>query len=438
LSNEALNTDPIEDVGAATAGRFEWQAAMAAVDAISLYREWMPTRDDSAEIVCELHEDWIVVQHLKEELVSAKHRELTVGPWTTLHQLASDGGLAHLHSRWTLLNRAPLVRLVTNAPLAKEARELHDCIADLRRRTSESTSLRPTTVATIRQFAREIMESQKDLPQAWLPVTDQKKSDWPIAPGLINDCERFLEALTIDDTRPSRTFMHDVAPKWVKEMLRELGADESRADEVWNALMGLVRLRMRAAGPSVVRTPPAGSSLLPPHPVLSQDLEISRRTLSVQDISVLIEVVLANPGGFQPVRPPFRTSKLGFKMQRGGCLDTSIDRAEQLRLGYRRYMRERQASTPGPNLDVAAATRQLHRIADKASSSVFQQDRPWGQALWRELDKQLDDPTAFGEAMEMDRDIALGGICDLANQCLVWFSPRFDIAAEMSVAKGAQ
>jgi hypothetical protein len=27
----------------------------------------------------------------------------------------------------------------------------------------------------------------------------------------------------------------------------------------------------------------------------------------------------------------------------------------------------------------------------------------------------------------MDDDIILGGICELANQCKVWFSPMFDI-----------
>jgi hypothetical protein len=70
---------PADDAGASTADRYDWQAAMAAADGLALYLDALDDGKlwgaDDARIVCEHHEDWVVVRGDDAELVSAKHRE---------------------------------------------------------------------------------------------------------------------------------------------------------------------------------------------------------------------------------------------------------------------------------------------------------------------------------------------------------------------------
>ena len=91
-----LSAQPTDDAGAQTADRFEWQAAMAAADALSLYRETIDNgrlaSATDAGIVCEHHEDWVVIGPGAAELVSGKHRDPSVAVFTTTNQLLGDGG----------------------------------------------------------------------------------------------------------------------------------------------------------------------------------------------------------------------------------------------------------------------------------------------------------------------------------------------------------
>ena len=121
-----LSAEPEDDAGAETADRYEWQAAMAAADALSLYRESIENGRSAvandAGIICEHHEDWVVVVAGEAELVSGKHRDPSVAVFTTITQLLGDGGLAHLFGRWHAMNELPYCRLVTTAGWAGEPR----------------------------------------------------------------------------------------------------------------------------------------------------------------------------------------------------------------------------------------------------------------------------------------------------------------------------
>jgi hypothetical protein len=133
---------PADDAGASTADRYDWQAAMAAADGLALYLDALGDgelrADSDGRIVCEHHEDWVVVRGGDAELVSAKHREPSYGVFTTLSQLAGDGGLAHLFGRWHALEEKPACRLVTTAGLAPGAApcDCRDCPC-LWRRTAQ-------------------------------------------------------------------------------------------------------------------------------------------------------------------------------------------------------------------------------------------------------------------------------------------------------------
>jgi hypothetical protein len=118
-----LSTEPDDDAGAETADRYEWQAAMAASDGLALYLDAIEGGPrwggDDTGIVCEYHEDWVILRADEAELVSGKHREPSVGAFTTVAQLLDMGGLAHLFGRWHSLGELPYCRLVTTAGLGK-------------------------------------------------------------------------------------------------------------------------------------------------------------------------------------------------------------------------------------------------------------------------------------------------------------------------------
>jgi hypothetical protein len=51
--------------------------------------------------------------------------------------------------------------------------------------------------------------------------------------------------------------------------------------------------------------------------------------------------------------------------------------------------------------------------------------------LWRQLEAGLD-RHQDELPVDMDADLALGGLCELSNRCQMWFSESFDIAAEQA------
>lgn len=95
-ARQRLFSEPqLDDSGADTLDRYNWQASMAAADGLRLYLDSLdgdgrPSKDIDSRIVCELQEDWAAVDGDAVELVSAKHRDVTTGPFTTVNALADS------------------------------------------------------------------------------------------------------------------------------------------------------------------------------------------------------------------------------------------------------------------------------------------------------------------------------------------------------------
>src|SRR5450631_1321616 len=92
-----VTTRPTDDSGAITADDYDWQAAMAAADGLTLYLNALDEDGQldfcqDSRILCEYHEDWVIMQATDAELVSGKHREPSYGAYRTVYQLAGDGG----------------------------------------------------------------------------------------------------------------------------------------------------------------------------------------------------------------------------------------------------------------------------------------------------------------------------------------------------------
>ncbi|SCL43023.1 hypothetical protein GA0070615_6183 [Micromonospora aurantiaca] len=78
----------------------------------------MPTDTSIVKIICEWHEDFIIVRNQPPflELVSVKHHDRLV--YTTMKSLCDEGGIAHLFDRWLGYTSRPAVRLASNTPSA--------------------------------------------------------------------------------------------------------------------------------------------------------------------------------------------------------------------------------------------------------------------------------------------------------------------------------
>jgi len=72
------------------------------------------------------------------------------------------------------------------------------------------------------------------------------------------------------------------------------------------------------------------------------------------------------------------------------------------------------------------------RVADEATSAVRTAVGTWGSPFWSALVDHLGRLRDSERIDGLDNELALGGICDLAAQCQVWFSPQFDVKAEMA------
>ena len=409
---------------------------MAAADGLSLYLDYL--RDASvadARIVCEYHEDWIVARGSAAELVSAKHREASCGVFTTVAQLLGDGGLAHLFARWHVLRELPCCRLVTSAGLGPgQAQELEATAKFLRDLRLSGQMLLPGAEQdhVISRFAEALRKHPDCLPGSWL---HQAAGGAALsADGQGEQISRFLSMLSFDCARPPRAHVSHAAPSmYCAPVLKWLGYQDFNAVAVWEAVLGLFRTRMRAAGPTDRGALPALLAYHHPAGQASEnDRAIAGRIITMADIDLAVRTAVANPRGYLPLPAAPRLTRLGVKMEAGRCLDNSIERAEELRLDYREYWRSRISADPAGRARQRHLRRALLRISDEASTAVRTAEATvWGPDLWRELQARAE--VMPGEwPGDLDSDIRLGGICDLVSDCKVWFSDRFDVDAAIA------
>lgn len=414
-SAQILREVPVpDDAGAQTADRYEWQAMMATADVLSMYFSVLDSNGsllDDAEftIICEHHEDWAVVNGSKSEIVSGKHREASVGPIATYRQLLADGGVLHLFKRWQALEQTPLCRLVTTGGLSGDCAKVARTCERLRR---EPETEEAEVVEVVGALAGSI---------ALLSSTEQTTAE----PESDDVVRAFLISLTLQDSEARRDHLPDMASeRYGRPVAARLGLEDACA-AVWHAVLALVRPRMRAAGPSV------GGALPTVLGVAHDDDSLAARTLTLADVDTAVRFAMANSSGYEPLPRIIKANKMAVKMARGGCSDNAIERADDLRLQYRQYWR---AVRGNPN--VSDRRRQidnaLRRVIDEATDLVRVDDNPtWGAQLWRELGDRLDAIVSQPDAQGLNVDLLLGGISELANNCRVWYTDRFDATAEL-------
>jgi hypothetical protein len=129
-----------------------------------------------------------------------------------------------------------------------------------------------------------------------------------------------------------------------------------------------------------------------------------------------------------------RSSRLEVKMDIGGCSGNAIERALSLRSDYQDYWRDRESTDPRARVERRHLERRLHRISDEATGTV-----PAGGAVfWGRLQSAVDELSLATLPAGIDADLALGGICELAGRCKVWFGQQFDVKAVIARIRAGQ
>lgn len=413
LPAEILRSTPApDDAGAATADRYEWQAMMATADLMSLYFLNLDeggnlSPESSDAILCEHHEDWAITSGDDAEIVSAKHREASVGPFTTYRQLLDNGGVLHLFERWVELGESPRCRLVTTGGLAKEGSTLADACDRLRENQEVQ---HPSVEDALKGIADAIVV---------LRTTEEVTPETP--PEL--KLRRFLAVLKVDHGQPRRDHVPDMAgSRYGRPVAERLGCPEA-AQAIWTAVLGLVRERMRAAGPTV-------GGKLPTVLGVGHDDPLAPRILSLADVEVAVRIAIKYSTVYVPLPRMIKANRMAVKMARGGCSDNAIERADSLRLQFRRYWSARR-SNPVTFDRRRALENTLLRVADEVTHVVRVDGEPWGAQLWHQMGTRFRGLEGQPDAHGLDGDLLLGGAADLANNCHVWFTDRFDAQDEL-------
>ncbi len=396
---------PPDDAGAETADRYEWQAMMAAADVLGIYFEQL---DETGAVVaggqftifCEHHEDWSFATGDGTEIISGKHREASVGALSSFRQLLMDGGVLHLFDRWTALQRTPTCRLVTTAGLASDAAKTA-AVCDLLR--ADPASNHPSVEEVLAGLCAAIVALRSD------GDGDDLAND---------DLRAFLTALRLQPGEARRDQVPHLAGERYGRPVAELFGQPDGGNAVWRAVLALIRPRMRDAGPR-------RGGALPVVLGVEHDEALASRTLTLEDVDTAVRFAVRNISGYAPLPRVIKANKMAVKMTHGGCSDNSVERADALRLQYRRYWRARRGN-PNTSDQRRRLDNALSRIVDEATGAVRVDGGQWGAQLWRELGTRLRLMEGTAEVGGLDADLLLGGVSELANNCRAWYTDRFD------------
>lgn len=403
-----IATPAPDDAGAETSDRYEWQCMMATADVLSLYFGALDPAGhlrDGADftVICEHHEDWAVTYGATSEIVSGKHREASVGPFSTIKQLLNDGGILHLFHRWEALGRTPFCRLVTTAGLTGDsARTAKAC--DELRRDGRSQDLQVERVVS--EFCQAITS---------VSVANGGEA----APVLPDAVRAFLTVLRFQDAQPRRDHLPDMAGQRYGLPIAALMGRAESGSAVWGAVLDLVRPRMRAAGSR-------RGGALPTVLGVQHDDPLAPRTLTLADVQTAVRFALTHTPGYVPLPRIIKANRMAVKMAQGGCSDNAIERADELRLQYGKYWRARRSS-PSDSDQKRRLNNVLRQVLDEATNRVRSEDHLWGDELWRELGDRLRVLEGHSDTQGLSPDLLLGGVSDLANRCHAWYTDRFDV-----------
>jgi hypothetical protein len=391
---------PTEDVGAETAARYRYQAALAA--RVILHS----VQDDSdvLQVICEWWGDYVVARRDQpRELVSVKHLEPGQRPWT-LKDLFDKGGLRQLFDRWRETEERCLVRLQTNS--------------GLRPGDNEPGGLREAVVYGDQDLLRVWAER---LVPYLMPDAD------PASPETVDRLVRFLRVLTLEDRQPNREYIEaTLQAHAAATTCASLGLPAEAASLVVEEAITLaleagavtredVVARLLTNDSSLV-TDPLAMTLLEAKTI---DDKLLRRRINRR--------VMDGPDGPRILDEANVPERLVQKLDRGGFKPNAVEHARQLRLNWLERMRRLSGGTRQPSDTQARLEFAALDLVRKAEHGIDTSDVPYGTALRVRVEAEAHAYLGEANIPFLNHDDILGAVYTLTERCKLWWSEPFEI-----------
>lgn len=366
LSSSMTGSGPVEDAGSETLARYDYQISLTALDCLRALCD-----DSVTEIICEWWEDYVIVRTDRAELVSVKHREPSVGPWT-MASIVDDGGLGHLFERWQASGGKTCCRLSTNAGLASG----------------------PSGAARIRAATKdEGVESCAQELLKRLPTED------------IDEVYRFLACLEIEAELPKRD---DLLPKLQVDVLPGLSAQLGWPPGEGAQRFDQLRREVHKAAASDIRS--EVRSLDRSEDAIARAL--ARKSLNRERISA----AASQASGTRP-------SMLQRKLEAAKFGPTDIERSKRLRADWLALEYKWSTGLPGDQ-EPASIRRRVHDLASEAEDATSIEAEPYGKPMRSHLIGLLDDEDIEYGDQPLTTDDLLGAAYDETDRCHIWWSTR--------------
>ncbi|MDG4768029.1 dsDNA nuclease domain-containing protein [Solwaraspora sp. WMMD406] len=277
-----LYRQPIEDAGAPTQGNYHYQTEIIASFCLS-----MPSDPSISKIICEWHEDFLIVRDQPPflELVSVKHHDHTV--YTTMNKLCDEGGLTHLFDKWLGYTSGPAARLASNTRLGGKRSDpsplaLYDVCRTAALATPAGTRLLAHLAWAMMDVARRTAELE-NLPRPTSPSPPKARRHDPsgLPPGLFDMLLRFMLVFRFDCDRAAKGHIQDINIRQLAEpAMVGLGYSQAAAPDAYGAVAQLIgeASRDRSGRPSDLARFLTNPGAYDPLSELAQTVE--RRTVS--------------------------------------------------------------------------------------------------------------------------------------------------------------
>jgi Cap4 dsDNA endonuclease len=384
VTNLPLTGPPPEDSGARTADRYLFQYCCAAARLLAAL-----ATDTSCELICEWHEDYLVVGDCITEAVSVKHREDHRPAWTIASLAGEDGKLGHL------LHTFRRAQGITCCFESNRAHTAHDLWCD---------------DPTRRAAARNDLGTRLGVSRA--------------------DVDEFVGNLSI--TTPPMPGRHHIAStyaaNYASPALDRLGITELSASQAMHIAAGLVGDASRDrivddAWASILAAGPQERATI----LANQQLE-ARRITSDDLRDALVDAERAQIPRLKSLpgdAPPETT--MSRKLEAGGLGPSVIDTARRRRRLW--YSHRAEVRDIGER---EAELRSLQEwVQDQANSAesiaIAMDDAPYGPTMYEQLMIRLraaDAPPSGTRRVDSDPALLSGAAFELTDSCSIWWSPR--------------
>ena len=415
-------TVPDEDIGASTQAAYAWQHHCTTLDCMG-----MLTDPSIVAVVCECHEDYLILREKHTELVSCK----TLNPGATpqnLNQFCKDGGIGHLYSRW-LLETANKTRLMTNAGLRPGERQAGE-LAALADRVNSPTDLAVGDLELRDALASSLVwaAARKNLDRVPKKMPDGVEKD-----DFLEKVTLFICSLRIKYALPAADHIEAVHIANCRGAISTVSGDDEKTERCYKAVFEAVVAANTAKRTDYLAWATGQSDQSDRG--LARTL-IAAPRISKQDVFARIDRACRETRDGTPVSA---VSRLQAKLVAGGIGDTRISSATRLRDAWKSQWARMRSGLPGDAAVRDALETLVLEIAGDAEAKCASEAEHYGDDMYELLRGTLPEeyaaPDGYGV---LGRKELMGVAMDLSSACHVWFSPRFNVDDVLRAAAEAE